>query len=111
MNEGLDTLLTEMESVTAEMAAAKDVSLEELSALCGRRKELIERLIGYHGLDQVSLGRVRAVVRRGAEAECRMVQLREALRGELAQIERGRRFANGLASLVPGAGHGLDTQA
>jgi hypothetical protein len=112
VSEDLDALLTELESVTAEIAADdQDVSLEELGALGARRAGLIVRLSESRSLDEASLGRIRAVVHGGAEAECRVVRLRETLRGKLVEIERARHFTCGLASLVPAVAHDLDTQA
>jgi hypothetical protein len=108
MSEDRDALLTELESVTREMTAG-GVPLERLTELCLRRGELLTRAMRTDP-GESCLERLQAISLAGAEAGNRVLELRESIRREIAELKRGRMLLGGLASVLPPDGHCLDTQ-
>ncbi len=100
MPDGWNAALSALESLTAEIAEAPGLSLESLVDMVRLRSRLIEQVMALP-LDETAFTRLQAVLRAGAEAEGRLVAIREALRQELAGIGQHQSLIRELSRAVP----------
>jgi len=110
MRGSLDEVLTALERVSGEMAAADGVPIDTLIRLIAQRRVLIDRIAAFQPLDPSVCERLGSIVRKGAIAECRLNTAREALRLDIENMSRMQRFAGELSHTVPGHQPRLNTR-
>jgi hypothetical protein len=85
MNLVYDDTISELEAVTAEMAALQDLGDERLHNLLERRGMLIQSLIGTDW--DASDERLASIIANAAELQERLQKHAESIRGDLSRLE------------------------
>lgn len=106
----LGNVLTELESLTREMAGAEGVPLETLDEMMARRKTLVDKVAALRPLDASARERIGGIVRMGAAIDSHLGGIRESLRQEIASVGRARCFAEELSRTIPFPAHRLNTR-
>ncbi|MEI9973596.1 MAG: hypothetical protein WDO73_17065 [Ignavibacteriota bacterium] len=97
----LEDVLGALERLSAEMARPDGPPLPELTQMIARRQALVERIAAFQPLDAALAVRLDGIARLGVVAGDRLDAARESLRQEIEEMERVRRFSEGLGHTVP----------
>jgi len=94
-------VLSALDRLTAEMAGVDKRPIADLVDAIARRQALIERLAAFQPLDPAIAERLARIVKLGDTAAIRLNAARESLRRDIEEMDRMRRFAEGLGHTVP----------
>jgi hypothetical protein len=97
----VEDVLGALDRLSADMAREDAPPIGELMAAVARRQALIERLAAFQPLDPAIAERLAHIAKLGDTAAIRLDAAREALRREIEEMDRMRRFAEGLGHTVP----------
>ena len=97
----LEDVLGALERLSAEMAREDGPPLEHLVESIARRQALVERIAAFQPLDPTIAERLERIVRLGDTAATPAGSGRESLRRDIEEMDRMRRFAEGLGHTVP----------
>jgi hypothetical protein len=97
VSPGHDTI-SELEAVTAEMAALQDLGGKRLAELLEKRGTLIERLSGSNW--DAGDKRLAAIVVNAAQLQERLQRHADSIRGELSSLEMTRALLSAAKSTV-----------
>ena len=106
----LEDVLGALDRLSAEMAREDGLPLEQLVERIARRQALVERIAAFQPLDPAIAERLDRIARLGDIAATRLDVGREALRRDLEEMDRMRRFAEGLGHTVPDRAPRLNTR-
>jgi ABC-type transporter Mla subunit MlaD len=106
----LEDVLGALDRLSAEMAREDAPPIEELVASVARRQALVERIAAFQPLDPAIAERLEHIVRLGNTAASRLNSARESLRRDIEEMDRMRRFAEGLGHTVPERAPRLNTR-
>jgi len=114
MSTELEPLLTELEAVTAQIAATTCWEQSgEFRELLTSRCALATRLMDRQDLDASAVERIRAVIEAGSGVVVQVMAMRSAVVAAIAQAETQRRFTCELGRTVSGhaPAHNVDMKA
>jgi hypothetical protein len=97
----LEDVLGALERLSAEMARSDAPPLFEMVQMIARRQALVERIAAFQPLAIAVAERLDRIVRMGDTAAGRLGVARESLRRDIEEMDRVRRFAEGLGHTVP----------
>ena len=106
----LEDVLGALDRLSAEMAREDGPPIGELVEAIARRQALVERIAAFQPLDPAIAGRLDRIVRLGDTAVHRLNSARESLRRDIEEMDRMRRFAEGLGHTVPDRAPRLNTR-
>lgn len=102
-----DSILTDLEAVTAALAARPDGA----TGLLERRGKLLEELTKHTAaLTDAQLARLEDVFQAGANARTLFAARRENLRGQIHELRKGRAALDNLSPEGPRTGAQLDVR-
>lgn len=110
MRGSIEDVLTALERLSAEIARPDGPALVEFVRMVARRQVLIERIAAFQPLDPAMGERLDGILRMGRAASERLHVARESLRRDLEDMDRVRRFGEGLGHTVPDRAHRLNTR-
>jgi hypothetical protein len=110
MNAVHDDTISELEAVTAEMAALRDLGDERLHKLLERRGILIQSLIGTNW--DTSDARLASIIANASELQERLHKHAESIRGDLSRLESAGALMSAVRSTFGGQReNGVDISA
>ena len=110
MTPDLDSILQEIEAVTAAMLAANPDQGDRFAELCETRAALA-RLLARRPLDPPSAERLKTVIEAGSGLVARVMAVRESILREMSRVEWGKCYTRELSGSVPTAPPRLSLKA
>jgi hypothetical protein len=106
----LEDVLGALDRLSAEMAREDGPPLAQLVECIARRQALVERIAAFQPLNPAIAEQLDRIARLGDTAATRLHAGREALRRDIEEMDRMRRFAEGLGHTVPDRAPRLNTR-
>ncbi len=106
----VEDLLGALERLSADMARPDGPVLAELVRMVAHRQALIERIAVFQPLDPALGERLHEILRMGDVASNCLNVARESLRSDIENMDRMRRFGEGLGHTVPDPAPRLNTR-